>query len=158
MGSSRLPRAWRVQGDATRSDSDEDKTSTHFEEDLDKFRVLRATGVWGHPVLARGSWGSPVPGAWQLRGPLHPEMKMSSLVVTPNGHLEGRGSLPPPLIMHTAATPMPTPKSSPHLDMAHGLLDSRRGSSSSVDPQQGDQKSLVRAFPALALAAPPALR
>uniref|UniRef100_A0A8C0E6Y7 Calcium voltage-gated channel subunit alpha1 H n=1 Tax=Balaenoptera musculus TaxID=9771 RepID=A0A8C0E6Y7_BALMU len=71
-----------------------------------------------------------------------PEMKMYSLAVTPNGHLEGQGSLPPPLIMRTAATPMPTPKSSPHLDAAPGLLDSRRGSSSSVDPQLGDQKSL----------------
>lgn len=68
---------------------------------------------------------------------------MYPLAVTPNGHLEGRGSLPPPLIMRTAATPMPTPKSSPHLDPAPGLLESRRGSSSSVDPQLGDQKSLV---------------
>lgn len=74
-------------------------------------------------------------------------MKMYSLAVTPNGHLEGRGSLPPPLIMRTAATPMPTPKSSPHLDAAPGLLDSRRGSSSSVDPQLGDQKSLVGTLP-----------
>uniref|UniRef100_A0A8C6Y9N8 Calcium voltage-gated channel subunit alpha1 H n=1 Tax=Naja naja TaxID=35670 RepID=A0A8C6Y9N8_NAJNA len=35
---------------------------------------------------------------------------MYSLAVTPNGHLEGKGSMPPPIIMHTAATPMPTPK------------------------------------------------
>uniref|UniRef100_A0A8C0K2E0 Voltage-dependent T-type calcium channel subunit alpha n=1 Tax=Canis lupus dingo TaxID=286419 RepID=A0A8C0K2E0_CANLU len=88
---------------------------------------------WAHSLP-----GSPA-GHHQL---VHPEMKMYSLAVTPNGHLEGRGSLPPPLIMHTAATPMPTPKSSPHLDAAPGLLDSRRGSSSSVDPQLGDQKSL----------------
>lgn len=74
-------------------------------------------------------------------------MKMYSLAVTPNGHLEGRGSLPPPLITHTAATPMPTPKSSPHLDVAHALLDSRRSSSGSVDPQLGDQKSLVGTNP-----------
>ncbi|XP_010843969.1 PREDICTED: voltage-dependent T-type calcium channel subunit alpha-1H-like [Bison bison bison] len=112
-GASRLLCARRAQGDATRSDTDEDKTSTHLEEDLDKFRDLRAT-----------------------------EMKMYSLAVTPNGHLEGRGSLPPPLIMRTAATPVPTPKSSPHLDEAPGPLDSRRGSSSSMDPQLGDQKSL----------------
>uniref|UniRef100_A0A8I3PH29 Voltage-dependent T-type calcium channel subunit alpha-1H n=1 Tax=Canis lupus familiaris TaxID=9615 RepID=A0A8I3PH29_CANLF len=108
-----LVEGFQAEGDANRSDTDEDKTSTHLEEDFDKFRDLRAT-----------------------------EMKMYSLAVTPNGHLEGRGSLPPPLIMHTAATPMPTPKSSPHLDAAPGLLDSRRGSSSSVDPQLGDQKSL----------------
>ena len=86
-----------------------------------------------------------------MASPLPPplEMKMYSLAVTPNGHLEGRGSLPPPLIMRTAATPMPTPKSSPHLDEAPGPLDSRRGSSSSMDPQLGDQKSLV-GDPALA--------
>lgn len=42
---------------------------------------------------------------------------------------------------------MPTPKSSPHLDVAHALLDSRRSSSSSVDPQLGDQKSLVGTNP-----------
>lgn len=82
-------------------------------------------------------------------------MKMYSLAVTPNGHPEGRGSLPPPLIMRTAATPMPTPKSSPHLDPAPGLLDSRRGSSSSVDPQLGDQKSLVGTLPCPGLRAPP---
>ncbi|XP_069875997.1 voltage-dependent T-type calcium channel subunit alpha-1H isoform X2 [Dipodomys merriami] len=109
-----LVEGFQAEGDATRSDTDEDKTSAHFEEDLDKFRDLRAT-----------------------------EMKTYSLAVTPNGHLEGPGSLPPPLIMHTAATPMPTPKGSPHLDAAHGLVDSRRGSSSSVDPQLGDQKSLA---------------
>uniref|UniRef100_A0A452RC35 Calcium voltage-gated channel subunit alpha1 H n=1 Tax=Ursus americanus TaxID=9643 RepID=A0A452RC35_URSAM len=108
-----LVEGFQAEGDATRSDTDEDKASTRLEEDFDKFRDLRAT-----------------------------EMKMYSLAVTPNGHLEGRGSLPPPLIMRTAATPMPTPKSSPHLDPAPGLLDSRRGSSSSVDPQLGDQKSL----------------
>ncbi|XP_022372250.1 voltage-dependent T-type calcium channel subunit alpha-1H [Enhydra lutris kenyoni] len=108
-----LVEGFQAEGDANRSDTDEDKTSTHLEEDFDKFSDLRAT-----------------------------EMKMYSLAVTPNGHPEGRGSLPPPLIMRTAATPMPTPKSSPHLDPAPGLLDSRRGSSSSVDPQLGDQKSL----------------
>lgn len=42
---------------------------------------------------------------------------------------------------------MPTPKSSPHLDVAHALLDSRRSSSGSVDPQLGDQKSLVGTNP-----------
>ncbi|XP_014649086.1 PREDICTED: voltage-dependent T-type calcium channel subunit alpha-1H [Ceratotherium simum simum] len=108
-----LVEGFQAEGDANRSDTDEEKISTHLEEDFNKFRDLRAT-----------------------------EMKMYSLAVTPNGHLEGQSSLPPPLIMRTAATPMPTPKSSPHLDEAHGLLDSRRGSSSSVDPQLGDQKSL----------------
>ncbi|KAK2502308.1 hypothetical protein MC885_013208 [Smutsia gigantea] len=100
-----LVEGFQAEGDANRSDSDEDKTSTRLEEDFDKCRDLQAT-----------------------------EMKMYSLAVTPNGHLEGGGSLPPPLIVHTAATPMPTPKSSPH-------LDSRPGSGSSADPQLGDQKS-----------------
>ncbi|XP_049759087.1 voltage-dependent T-type calcium channel subunit alpha-1H isoform X1 [Elephas maximus indicus] len=108
-----LVEGFQAEGDASRSDTDEDKTSAHLEEDLDKLRNLPAT-----------------------------EMKICSLAMTPNGHLEGRGSLPPPLIMHTAATPMPTPKGSPHLDSAPGLLESRRGSSGSMDPQLGDQKSL----------------
>ncbi|XP_035311174.1 voltage-dependent T-type calcium channel subunit alpha-1H isoform X1, partial [Cricetulus griseus] len=109
-----LVEGFQAEGDATRSDTDEDKTSTHLEEDFDKLRDLQAT-----------------------------EMKMYSLAVTPNGHLEGRGSLPPPVITHTAATPMPTPKSSPHLDVAHVLLDSQHSGSGSVDPQTGDQKSLA---------------
>lgn len=70
-------------------------------------------------------------------------MKMYSLAVTPNGHLEGKGSMPPPIIMHTAATPMPTPKGSPHMDSAYPFGDSRRGSNVSVDPLSFDQKSLV---------------
>uniref|UniRef100_A0A8C3M1G9 Calcium voltage-gated channel subunit alpha1 H n=1 Tax=Chrysolophus pictus TaxID=9089 RepID=A0A8C3M1G9_CHRPC len=68
-------------------------------------------------------------------------MKMYSLAVTPNGHLEGRGSMPPPIIMRTAATPMPTPKCSPHMDSVHTFVDSRRGSNASLDPLTYDQKS-----------------
>uniref|UniRef100_A0A8C2SZ64 Calcium voltage-gated channel subunit alpha1 H n=1 Tax=Coturnix japonica TaxID=93934 RepID=A0A8C2SZ64_COTJA len=67
--------------------------------------------------------------------------KMYSLAVTPNGHLEGRGSMPPPIIMRTAATPMPTPKCSPHMDSVHTFVDSRRGSNASLDPLTYDQKS-----------------
>uniref|UniRef100_A0A8B9CFE2 Calcium voltage-gated channel subunit alpha1 H n=1 Tax=Anser brachyrhynchus TaxID=132585 RepID=A0A8B9CFE2_9AVES len=67
---------------------------------------------------------------------------MYSLAVTPNGHLEGRGSMPPPIIMRTAATPMPTPKCSPHMDSVHTFVDSRRGSNASIDPMSYDQKSL----------------
>ncbi|XP_072456845.1 voltage-dependent T-type calcium channel subunit alpha-1H isoform X6 [Notamacropus eugenii] len=108
-----LVEGFQAEGDANRSDTDEDKTSANFEEDFEKLRDLRAT-----------------------------EMKMYSLAMTPNGHLEGRGSLPPPLIMRTAATPMLTPKSSPNVDSVPNLLDSRRGSSVSVDPQHYDQKSM----------------
>uniref|UniRef100_A0A8C0JAM3 Calcium voltage-gated channel subunit alpha1 H n=1 Tax=Chelonoidis abingdonii TaxID=106734 RepID=A0A8C0JAM3_CHEAB len=71
-----------------------------------------------------------------------PEMKMYSLAITPNGHVEGRASIPPPIIMRTAATPMPTPKCSPHMDSVHTFVDSRRGSNASVDPLSYDQKSL----------------
>lgn len=106
--------------------------------------------VLGGQALLLGALQARV--AFRLPPPL--EMKMYSLAVTPNGHLEGRGSLPPPLIMRTAATPMPTPKSSPHLDAAPGPLDSRRGSSSSMDPQLGDQKSLVGTVPCPGLGAP----
>uniref|UniRef100_A0A4X2LA55 Voltage-dependent T-type calcium channel subunit alpha-1H n=1 Tax=Vombatus ursinus TaxID=29139 RepID=A0A4X2LA55_VOMUR len=108
-----LVEGFQAEGDANRSDTDEDKTSANFEEDFEKLRDLRAT-----------------------------EMKMYSLAMTPNGHLEGRGTLPPPLITRTAATPMLTPKSSPNMDSVPNLLDSRRGSSVSVDPQHYDQKSM----------------
>uniref|UniRef100_A0A8C0QQV0 Calcium voltage-gated channel subunit alpha1 H n=1 Tax=Chelonoidis abingdonii TaxID=106734 RepID=A0A8C0QQV0_CHEAB len=70
------------------------------------------------------------------------KMKMYSLAITPNGHVEGRASIPPPIIMRTAATPMPTPKCSPHMDSVHTFVDSRRGSNASVDPLSYDQKSL----------------
>ncbi|NXX39197.1 CAC1H protein, partial [Tricholaema leucomelas] len=108
-----LVEGFQAEGDANRSDTDEDKTSANFDDDFEKLKDLRAT-----------------------------EMKMYSLAVTPNGHLEGRGSMPPPIIMRTAATPMPTPKCSPHMDSVHTFVDSRRGSNVSLDPVSYDQKSL----------------
>ncbi|KYO30807.1 voltage-dependent T-type calcium channel subunit alpha-1I isoform B [Alligator mississippiensis] len=108
-----LVEGFQAEGDANRSDTDEDKTSANFEEDFEKLKDLRAA-----------------------------EMKMYSLAVTPNGHLEARGSMPPPIIMRTAATPMPTPKCSPHMDSVHTFVDSRRGSNASIDPLSYDQKSL----------------
>ncbi|NWH82027.1 CAC1H protein, partial [Piaya cayana] len=108
-----LVEGFQAEGDASRSDTDEDKTSANFDDDFEKLKDLRAT-----------------------------EMKMYSLAVTPNGHLEGRGSMPPPIIMRTAATPMPTPKCSPHMDSVHTFVDSRRGSNASLDPLSYDQKSL----------------
>ncbi|XP_058013632.1 voltage-dependent T-type calcium channel subunit alpha-1H [Ahaetulla prasina] len=108
-----LVEGFQAEGDANRSDTDEDKTSTNYEEEFEKLKELHAS-----------------------------EMKMYSLAVTPNGHLEGKGSMPPPIIMHTAATPMPTPKGSPHMDSAYPFGDSRRGSNVSVDPLNFDQKSL----------------
>ncbi|KFP84358.1 Voltage-dependent T-type calcium channel subunit alpha-1I, partial [Acanthisitta chloris] len=108
-----LVEGFQAEGDANRSDTDEDKTSANFDDEFEKLKDLRAT-----------------------------EMKMYSLAVTPNGHLEGRGSMPPPIIMRTAATPMPTPKCSPHMDSVHTFVDSRRGSNASLDPTNYDQKSL----------------
>ncbi|NXJ92280.1 CAC1H protein, partial [Corythaixoides concolor] len=108
-----LVEGFQAEGDANRSDTDEDKTSANFDDDFEKLKDLRAT-----------------------------EMKMYSLAVTPNGHLEGRGSMPPPIIMRTAATPMPTPKCSSHMDSVHTFVDSRRGSNASLDPLSYDQKSL----------------
>ncbi|NWI55986.1 CAC1H protein, partial [Calyptomena viridis] len=108
-----LVEGFQAEGDANRSDTDEDKTSANFDDDFEKLKDLRAT-----------------------------EMKMYSLAVTPNGHLEGRGTMPPPIILRTAATPMPTPKCSPHMDSVHTFGDSRRGSNASLDPTSYDQKSL----------------
>lgn len=87
-------------------------------------------------------------------------------MMTGNGHIDPRGSMAPPIIMRTAATPMPTPKSSlgpesilrdelMYIDGAPqysevglgfpeagvGHPESRRGSSTSVEPY--DPPSLV---------------
>ncbi|KAJ8246448.1 hypothetical protein GJAV_G00267920 [Gymnothorax javanicus] len=64
----------------------------------------------------------------------------ASPVVPINGHVEMRTSLTPPLITHTAATPMPVPKISGVGDLALGF-ESRRGSNVSVDPSCYDAKS-----------------
>ncbi|XP_053550714.1 voltage-dependent T-type calcium channel subunit alpha-1H [Bombina bombina] len=109
-----LVEGFQAEGDATRSEADEDKASANFDEDLEKLKDLRAA-----------------------------EIKMYSLAVTPNGHLDARCSMPPPIIMRTAATPMPTPKSSPCMDSVHTFIDSRRESSASTDPSICDQKSLA---------------
>lgn len=91
---------------------------------------------------------------------------MYTLMMTANGHVDPRSSMAPPIIMRTAATPMPTPKSSlgpesyleddvmaregvlqfgevgaPEAGTAHH--ESRRGSSTSMDALTCDQRSLV---------------
>ncbi|KAM9305191.1 voltage-dependent T-type calcium channel subunit alpha-1H [Gastrophryne carolinensis] len=109
-----LVEGFQAEGDATKSETDEDKVSTNFDEDLEKLKDLRAA-----------------------------ELKLYSLAVTPNGHLDPRCSMPPPIIMRTAATPMPTPKSSPCLDSVHTFVESRRESNVSIDPSNCDQKSLA---------------
>uniref|UniRef100_A0A672YE18 Voltage-dependent T-type calcium channel subunit alpha-1H n=1 Tax=Sphaeramia orbicularis TaxID=375764 RepID=A0A672YE18_9TELE len=77
-----LVEGFQAEGDANRSESDDEKKSDNFEED-EKVEQLRDT-----------------------------ELKMYSLMMTANGHVDPRGSMAPPIIMRTAATPMPTPKSS----------------------------------------------
>ncbi|XP_057681929.1 voltage-dependent T-type calcium channel subunit alpha-1G isoform X4 [Corythoichthys intestinalis] len=57
----------------------------------------------------------------------------ASAVVPVNGHVDLKSSLTPPLITHTAATPMPIPKLPIGGDF-HQAYESRRGSSVSIDP------------------------
>uniref|UniRef100_A0A6Q2YMN1 Voltage-dependent T-type calcium channel subunit alpha-1H n=1 Tax=Esox lucius TaxID=8010 RepID=A0A6Q2YMN1_ESOLU len=101
-----LVEGFQAEGDANRSDSDDEKRSDNFEEE-EKIGELRDT-----------------------------ELKMYSLMMTANGHVD-RNSLAPPIIMRTAATPMPTPKSS--LEAGIGCMDSRRGSNASIDPSVFDR-------------------
>ncbi|KAM7382096.1 hypothetical protein PAMA_012798 [Pampus argenteus] len=58
----------------------------------------------------------------------------ASAVVPVNGHVDLKTSLTPPLITHTAATPMPIPKLPVGGDPVLGYDESRRGSNVSVDP------------------------
>ncbi|MED6295166.1 Voltage-dependent T-type calcium channel subunit alpha-1H, partial [Characodon lateralis] len=132
-----LVEGFQAEGDANRSESDDEKKSDNFDED-EKVEQLRDT-----------------------------ELKMYSLMMTANGHIDPRGMMAPPIIMHTAATPMPTPKSSlgPESilgeelmyregishhgeaglgvsETASGHVGSRRGSLTSMDPSAYDQHSL----------------
>ncbi|XP_046691295.1 voltage-dependent T-type calcium channel subunit alpha-1H isoform X4 [Silurus meridionalis] len=108
-----LVEGFQAEGDATKSDADEDKRSVNFEEE-EKMGELRAS-----------------------------ELKMYSLMMSANGHVDSRGNLPPPIIMRTAATPMPTPKGSLGTDSIFSLEESRRGSGISIDPIAYDQRSLA---------------
>uniref|UniRef100_UPI00358F5E64 voltage-dependent T-type calcium channel subunit alpha-1G-like n=1 Tax=Myxine glutinosa TaxID=7769 RepID=UPI00358F5E64 len=54
-------------------------------------------------------------------------------IMTPNGHMDTKNSLGPPIITHTAATPMGTPQGSPHLDYPPSLSTSKHGSRASLD-------------------------
>uniref|UniRef100_UPI00398F71E0 voltage-dependent T-type calcium channel subunit alpha-1G n=1 Tax=Pristiophorus japonicus TaxID=55135 RepID=UPI00398F71E0 len=58
-----------------------------------------------------------------------------------NGHVDVKTSLTPPLIIHTNATPMPTPKGMLCGDSVHLYNESRRGSNVSIDPNYYEQKS-----------------
>ncbi|XP_051905102.1 voltage-dependent T-type calcium channel subunit alpha-1H isoform X1 [Hippocampus zosterae] len=136
-----LVEGFQAEGDANRSESDDEKKSDNFEED-EKVEQLRDT-----------------------------ELKMYTLMMTANGHVDPRSSVAPPIIMRTAATPMPTPKSSlgpeSYLEddvmaregvLRYGEVDapeagtarheSRRGSSTSMDALTCDQRSLSHSSPA----------
>ncbi|KAM9744886.1 voltage-dependent T-type calcium channel subunit alpha-1H isoform 2-T2 [Menidia menidia] len=145
-----LVEGFQAEGDANRSESDDEKKSDNFEED-EKVEQLRDT-----------------------------ELKMYSLMMTANGHIDPRGAMAPPIIMHTAATPMPTPKSSlgpesvlgEELFYSEGIpqygdvglgfseagishVESRRGSSTSMDPSAYDQRSLSLSSPGRRSPLPP---
>ncbi|CAJ1081166.1 voltage-dependent T-type calcium channel subunit alpha-1G [Xyrichtys novacula] len=62
----------------------------------------------------------------------------ASAVVPVNGHVDLKTSLTPPLITHTAATPMPVPKLPVGGDPSVGY-SSRRGSNVSIDPAGYDK-------------------
>uniref|UniRef100_A0A671SVZ1 Voltage-dependent T-type calcium channel subunit alpha n=1 Tax=Sinocyclocheilus anshuiensis TaxID=1608454 RepID=A0A671SVZ1_9TELE len=71
----------------------------------------------------------------------------ASSVVPINGHVDLKSNLTPPLITHTAATPMPIPKIAGGGDPALGD-ESRRGSNVSVDPNGQDRSpSSARSSP-----------
>ncbi|XP_068194002.1 voltage-dependent T-type calcium channel subunit alpha-1H [Antennarius striatus] len=143
-----LVEGFQAEGDANRSESDDEKKSDNFDED-EKVEQLRDT-----------------------------ELKMYSLMMTANGHVDPRSSIAPPIIMRTAATPMPTPKSSLGPDSILGddficregvsgevglsfpeagirPTESRRGSSASVDPSAYDQCSLSLSSPGRRSPLPP---
>ncbi|XP_068439080.1 voltage-dependent T-type calcium channel subunit alpha-1G isoform X3 [Clinocottus analis] len=65
----------------------------------------------------------------------------ASAVVPVNGHVDLKTSLTPPLITHTAATPMPVPKLPVGGDPVLGF-ESRRGSNVSMDPACYDKPPL----------------
>uniref|UniRef100_A0A8C5F086 Voltage-dependent T-type calcium channel subunit alpha-1H n=1 Tax=Gouania willdenowi TaxID=441366 RepID=A0A8C5F086_GOUWI len=105
-----LVEGFQAEGDANRSESDDEKKSDTCDED-EKVQQLRDT-----------------------------ELKMYSLMMIANGHIDPHTTMAPPIIMHTAATPMPTPK-------RHGFAESRRGSSTSMAPSAYDQRSLSLSSP-----------
>ncbi|XP_026099165.1 voltage-dependent T-type calcium channel subunit alpha-1G isoform X3 [Carassius auratus] len=77
----------------------------------------------------------------------HKKDLSASSVVPINGHVDLKSSLAPPLITHTAATPMPIPKIAGGGDPVLGD-ESRRGSGVSMDPNGQDKSpSSVRSSP-----------
>uniref|UniRef100_A0A8C4ISV0 Voltage-dependent T-type calcium channel subunit alpha-1H n=1 Tax=Dicentrarchus labrax TaxID=13489 RepID=A0A8C4ISV0_DICLA len=108
-----LVEGFQAEGDANRSESDDEKKSDNFEED-EKVEQLRDT-----------------------------ELKMYSLMMTANGHVDPRGSMAPPIIMRTAATPMPTPKRTGHTDRRSSWNSLGRAPSLKRRDTSGERESLL---------------
>uniref|UniRef100_A0A8C6PGH1 Voltage-dependent T-type calcium channel subunit alpha n=1 Tax=Nothobranchius furzeri TaxID=105023 RepID=A0A8C6PGH1_NOTFU len=94
------------------------------------FNLLVAILVEGFQAEKTQSHTRPSPHKWRACGPL-----------PVNGHVEMKTSLTPPLITHTAATPMPVPKLPVTGDPILGY-ESRQSSNISIDPSCFD-KSLT---------------
>lgn len=75
-----------------------------------------------------------------------PKTRLCLPVMALSDHPELKKSLTPPLIIHTAATPMPMPKSAMFGDAAQGY-ESRRASGVSMDPTAYELKSPVLTSP-----------
>uniref|UniRef100_U3J8C8 Voltage-dependent T-type calcium channel subunit alpha n=1 Tax=Anas platyrhynchos platyrhynchos TaxID=8840 RepID=U3J8C8_ANAPP len=108
-----LVEGFQTEGDASKSDSEGDLFPRSLEEEAGlKKNLMR--GAPKHPLCL-------------------PVMALSD-------HPELKKSLTPPLIIHTAATPMPMPKSAVFGEAAQGH-ESRRASGVSVDPAAYELKS-----------------
>uniref|UniRef100_A0A3Q3KVW6 Voltage-dependent T-type calcium channel subunit alpha-1H n=1 Tax=Mastacembelus armatus TaxID=205130 RepID=A0A3Q3KVW6_9TELE len=110
-----LVEGFQAEGDANRSESDDEKKSDNFEED-EKVEQFRDT-----------------------------ELKMYSLMMTANGHVDPHSTTAPPIIMRTAATPMPTPKSSlgGHTDRRSSWNSLGRAPSLKRRDTSGERESLL---------------
>uniref|UniRef100_A0A8C7WXM9 Calcium channel, voltage-dependent, T type, alpha 1H subunit a n=1 Tax=Oryzias sinensis TaxID=183150 RepID=A0A8C7WXM9_9TELE len=112
-----LVEGFQAEGDANRSESDDEKKSDNSDED-EKLEQFTDIGRYHDP-------------------------QKRYLEMTANGHIDACGTTAPPIIMRTAATPMPTPTSS----LGPDQMESRTGSSTSIDPSAFDQHSLSFSSP-----------
>ncbi|XP_019398025.1 PREDICTED: voltage-dependent T-type calcium channel subunit alpha-1G [Crocodylus porosus] len=90
-------------------------------------------------VSKSDSEGDVFPPSLEEEGGLKKHLSNPALMAL-SDHPELKKSLTPPLIIHTAATPMPMPKSAMFGDAAQGY-ESRRASSVSMDPSAHELKS-----------------
>lgn len=110
-----------AQGDANRSDSDEDKTSTRLEEDFDKCRDLQATDACsGGAGGRRHCGGIPFPGTLQAQAAPSPSRDEDVLTGCDPQWAPGRPRQPAPAPhhaygghAHAHTQELPTPRLSP---------------------------------------------